>query len=128
MKEEIGKTIAVAISNIIEEYSDKADIGDCMVGLASAALQYLSFEKKTIDDDNDNVERKFLGMLKVSDDVLNLNFNEYITNDGNMQMRESVRLDTVVWLMGMIRRGLINHSTKNIDIVRMLNKTNEKAS
>lgn len=128
MKEEIGKTIAIALSNIIEEYSDKADIGDCMVGLASAALHYLSFVKKTIDDDNDNVERKFLGMLKVSDDVLNLNFNEYITNDGNMQMRESVRLDTVVRLMGMIRRGLINQSTKNIDIVRMLNKTNEKAS
>jgi hypothetical protein len=128
MKKETRTTIAIALSKIIEEYSNKADINDCIVGIVLATIQYLSFIKKTIDDDEDVIERKFLDYLKDGDDVLNLNFNEYITNDGNTQMRESVRLDTVVRLMGMIRRGLINPSTKNIEIMRILNQTNKKAS
>lgn len=128
MKKEIRTTFAIALSKIIEEYSNKADINDCIVGIVLATIQYLSFVKKTIGDDEDVIERKFLDYLKNGDDVLNLNFNEYITNDGNTQMRESIRLDTVVRVMGLIRRGVINASTKNIEIMRILNQTNKKAS
>jgi hypothetical protein len=128
MEKEKGNAIANALTKIIEEYSNKAGVIDCLVGIVSAATNYLSFIKKTIDDDDDLVERKFLDILKVSDDIYNMNFDEYINTNGLHKVREEIMLDTVVRLMGMMRRGLINPITKNIEIMRMLNKTNEKAS
>ena len=128
MKKEKGMKVAKAIFKILDSYSYE-DSMNCIIGLAGATVHYLSKTKETTESNaEDGVERIILDMLKTGDNMLDLNFREYINTDGNTQMRESVRLDTVVRLMGMIRRGLINPSTKNIEIMRMLNKTNEKAS
>lgn len=121
---EISKTI----SKILESYSYE-DSMNCIIGLASATVYYLNKTKETTESNvEDGVERIFLNTLKTGDDLLDMNFREYVNTDGLHKMRESIMLDTVVRLMGMIRRGVISPNTKNIEIMRMLNKTNEKAS
>lgn len=128
MKKDKSLEISQAISKILESYSYE-DSMNCIIGLASAVVYYLNKTKETTESNvEDGVERIFLNTLKTGDDLLDMNFREYINTDGLHKMRESIMLDTVVRVMGMIRRGVINPSTKNIEIMRMLNKTNEKAS
>ena len=128
MEKDKGLEISQAISKVLKSY-EYEDSMNCILGLASATVHYLSQTKETTESNvEDGVERIFLNMLKTGDDLLDMNFREYINTDGLHKIRESIMLDTVVRVMGMIRRGVINPSTKNIEIMRMLNKTNEKAS
>ena len=128
IKKEKGMEVANAISKVLESY-DCEDSMNCILGLASVTVNYLSQTKEATESNSeDGVERIFLDMLKTGDNMSDLNFREYINTNGLHKVREEIMLDTVVRLMGMMRRGLINPSTKNIEIMRMLNKTNEKAS
>lgn len=128
IKKDKGMEIAKAISKVLESYAYE-DSMNCILGLASATVHNLSKIKETTESNaEDGVERVFLDMLKTGDNMSDLNFREYINTDGLHKMRESIMLDTVVRVMGLIRRGVINPSTKNIEIMRMLNKINEKAS
>ena len=128
MKKDKGMEVAKAIANVLESY-DCEDTMNCILGLASATVHYLSQTKEATESNaEDGVERIFLDMLKTGDNMLDLNFREYINTDGLHKVREEIMLDTVVRVMGLIRRGVINARTKNIEIMRMLNKTNEKAS
>lgn len=123
-----GLEISQAISKVLKSY-EYEDSMNCILGLASVTVHYLSIIKETTESNaEDGVERIFLDMLKTGDNMSDLNFREYINTDGLHKMRESIMLDTVVRVMGLIRRGVINPSTKNIEIMRMLNKINEKAS
>ena len=128
IKKEKGMEVANAISKVLESY-DCEDSMNCILGLASVTVHYLSQTKEaTKSNTEDGVERIFLDMLKTGDNTCDTNFREYINTDGLHKVRDEIMLDTVVRVMGLIRRGVINASTKNIDIMRMLNKTNEKAS
>lgn len=128
IKKDKGMEVAKAISEVLESY-DCEDTMNCILGLASATVHYLSQTKEATESNTeDGVERIFLDMLKTGDNMLDLNFREYINTDGLHKVREEIMLDTVVRVMGLIRRGVINTRTKNIEIMRMLNKTNEKAS
>ena len=123
-----GLEISQAISKVLVSY-DCEDTMNCILGLASATVHYLSQTKEATESNaEDGVERIFLDMLKTGDNMLDLNLREYINTDGLHKVREEIMLDTVVRVMGLIRRGIINARTKNIEIMRMLNKTNEKAS
>lgn len=123
-----GLEISQAISKVLESYGYEDNM-NCILGLASATVHYLDRTKRTTEsNEEDGVERIFLDMLKSGDNVLDLNFREYINTDGLHKVRDEIMLDTVVRVMGLIRRGVINTRTKNIEIMRMLNKTNEKAS
>ena len=127
MKKDKGLEISKAISILLESYAYE-DSMNCIIGLASATVHYLGKIKETTESNvEDGVERIFLNMLKTGDDLLDMNFREYINTDGLHKMRESIMLDTVVRVMGLIRRGVINPRTKNIEIrLKSINQPTRK--